>query len=119
MQQKCKFHPQYAIVNTSSWAILPARDERALEAAIAKIGPEAASINASPHTFQLYHKEVYDDISCSSNSVNHAMLIVGYTKDAWILKNWWGNHWGENGYMKLRRRKNRCGVAHYAAYALV
>ncbi|XP_045481479.1 procathepsin L-like isoform X1 [Harmonia axyridis] len=118
-QQKCKFHPQYAIVNTSSWAILPARDERALEAAIAKIGPVAASINASPHTFQLYHKGVYDDISCSSNTVNHAMLIVGYTKDAWILKNWWGSHWGENGYMKLRRRKNRCGVANYAAYALV
>lgn len=41
-------------MNVSSWAILPARDERAMESAIAKIGPIAASINASPHTFQLY-----------------------------------------------------------------
>lgn len=47
------------------------------------------------------------------------MLVVGYTKDYWILKNWWGKHWGEDGYMKLRRHKNRCGIANYAAYALV
>lgn len=42
------------MVNITTWAILPARDERAMEAAVAKIGPIAASINASPHTFQLY-----------------------------------------------------------------
>lgn len=42
------------MVNVSSWAVLPARDERAMEAAVARIGPIAASINASPHTFQLY-----------------------------------------------------------------
>lgn len=53
-QQKCHFDKHRSIVNVSSWAILPARDERALEIAIAKIGPVAASINASPHTFQLY-----------------------------------------------------------------
>lgn len=62
---------------------------------------------------------IYDDPSCTSNHVNHAMLVVGYTKDSWILKNWWGKHWGENGYMKLKRNKNRCGVANYAAYALI
>lgn len=62
---------------------------------------------------------IYDDFTCTSATVNHAMLIVGYTKDAWILKNWWGSHWGENGYMRLRRNRNRCGIANYAAYALV
>lgn len=66
-----------------------------------------------------YSSGVYDDSSCPSNTVNHAMLIVGYTKDAWILKNWWGSHWGQNGYMLLKRNKNRCGIANYAAYALV
>ncbi|XP_044257437.1 procathepsin L isoform X1 [Tribolium madens] len=118
-QQRCRFDKNRAIVNLTTWAILPARDERALELAVAKIGPVAASINASPHTFQLYHSGVYDDVACSSNHVNHAMLIVGYTKNAWILKNWWGKHWGEKGYMRLRRGKNRCGIANYAAYALV
>lgn len=53
-QAKCKFHIQKSIVNISSWAILPPRDEKTLQAAIVKIGPLAVSINASPHTFQLY-----------------------------------------------------------------
>ncbi|KAK4871738.1 hypothetical protein RN001_015862 [Aquatica leii] len=118
-QTNCQFNKDRALVNISSWAILPAKNERAMEIAITKIGPIAASINASPHTFQLYHSGIYDDPFCSSHTVNHAMVIVGYTKDAWILKNWWGSHWGENGYMRLRRGVNRCGVSNYVAYALI
>lgn len=64
-------------------------------------------------------KGIYDDTSCSSTRINHAMLIVGYTKDAWILKNWWGRHWGVNGYMYLRKGRNRCAVARYAAYPVL
>lgn len=64
-------------------------------------------------------KGVYDDHLCSSDAVNHAMLIVGYTPTEWILKNWWGENWGEKGYMRLAKNKNRCGVANYAAYVKV
>ena len=62
---------------------------------------------------------IYDDPSCSSNVVNHAMLIVGYTPDYWIVKNWWGRSWGLDGYMHLRKGINRCGIANYAAYAKI
>lgn len=62
---------------------------------------------------------VYDDHLCSSDTINHAMLIVGYTPTEWILKNWWGDRWGENGYMRLAKNKNRCGIANYAAYVKV
>ncbi|KAL0121571.1 hypothetical protein PUN28_006830 [Cardiocondyla obscurior] len=116
---ECKFSRDLSVVNITSWAILPARNEKALEIAVATIGPIAASINASPKTFQLYHEGVYDDHQCSSDMVNHAMLVVGYTPTEWILKNWWGDNWGENGYMRLARNKNRCGVANYAAYVRV
>ncbi|XP_043281745.1 procathepsin L isoform X2 [Venturia canescens] len=116
---RCRYNEDMSVANVTSWAILPARDERALEAAVATIGPIATSINASPKTFQLYHQGVYDDPNCSSDLVNHAMLIVGYTPNEWILKNWWGDSWGENGYMRLRKGRNRCGVANYASYAKV
>ncbi|CAG5100746.1 Similar to Ctsk: Cathepsin K (Rattus norvegicus), partial [Cotesia congregata] len=116
---QCKFQTNLGIVNITSWAILPARDERALQAAVATIGPIAVSINASPRTFQLYHEGVYDDPLCSSDMVNHAMLIVGYTPNEWILKNWWGEQWGENGYMRIVKNKNRCGIANYAAYVRI
>lgn len=67
----------------------------------------------------IYRSGVYDDPACSSSSVNHAMLLVGYTKDAWILKNWWSSKWGDNGYMYLARGKNQCAVSTYAAYASI
>ncbi|XP_011194246.1 procathepsin L [Zeugodacus cucurbitae] len=116
---KCQFAAELSVVNVTSWAVLPAKDEKSIEAAVAHIGPIPISINASPRTFQLYSDGVYDDISCSSDTVNHAMLVVGYTKDYWILKNWWGQMWGEDGYMRLKRGRNLCGIANYAAYSIV
>ncbi|XP_048511923.1 procathepsin L isoform X2 [Athalia rosae] len=118
-QGKCVFDSDESVVNITAWAILPARDEKALEYALATVGPLAASVNASPKTFQLYHEGVYDDPGCSSDVVNHAMLLVGYTPTEWILKNWWGENWGEKGYMRMARNKNRCGIANYSAYAKV
>uniref|UniRef100_A0A6P7GKY9 Cathepsin L2-like n=1 Tax=Diabrotica virgifera virgifera TaxID=50390 RepID=A0A6P7GKY9_DIAVI len=53
-KQRCVYDKNKALVNITSWAVLPARDEQALEVALAKVGPVAASINASPRTFQLY-----------------------------------------------------------------
>ncbi|XP_037950379.1 procathepsin L [Teleopsis dalmanni] len=116
---KCQFVPELAIVNVTSWAILPSKDESAIMAAVAHIGPVAVSINATPKTFQLYSDGVYDDENCSSDMVNHAMLVVGYKKDYWILKNWWGDMWGEDGYMRIKKGVNLCGIANYAAYSVV
>lgn len=68
---------------------------------------------------RIFSKGVYDDRSCHSNTVNHAVLIVGYTPTEWIVKNWWGDSWGEEGYMRLAKNKNRCGIANYAAYVMI
>lgn len=66
-----------------------------MKAVLNEVGPIAVSINASPKTFQLYSDGIYDDPTCSKTAVNHAMLLVGYGEDYWILKNWWGSKWGE------------------------
>ncbi|KAH8246757.1 hypothetical protein KR038_007654 [Drosophila bunnanda] len=116
---KCQFVRDLSVVNVTSWAILPTRDEQAIQAAVTHIGPVAISINATPKTFQLYSDGIYDDAACSSSSVNHAMLVIGFGKDYWILKNWWGELWGESGFMRIRKGVNMCGVANYAAYAIV
>ena len=68
---------------------------------------------------------IYEGV-CSSNpsDVDHAVLIVGYGsengKDYWIVKNSWGESWGMNGYMHLRRNTNLpfgvCGVNYQASY---
>jgi C1A family cysteine protease len=45
------------------------------------------------------------------------MIIVGYGYDSktktpyWILKNSWGESWGEKGYMRLSANEtNMCGI---------
>uniref|UniRef100_A0A336KK13 cathepsin L n=1 Tax=Culicoides sonorensis TaxID=179676 RepID=A0A336KK13_CULSO len=118
-QNKCKFIEQLSIVNVTTWAILPPRQEELLQLAVATIGPIPISINAAPRSFQLYSSGIYDDPECKSNAVNHAMLLIGYTPKYWIIKNWWGKNWGENGYMKIVRGKNMCGLANFPAYAVV
>ncbi|XP_035890695.1 cathepsin K-like isoform X1 [Anopheles stephensi] len=117
-QGQCSFNKDYAIANISEWAILP-KNEDALAFAVWKVGPIPVSINAAPKSFQLYSNGIYDDeASCDNSKVNHAMLLLGYTKDYWILKNWWGS-WGEAGYMRLARGKNLCGISNYAGYVTV
>lgn len=76
------------MVNVTSWAILPSKNEEIMKTILNEVGPIAVSINAALKTFQLYSEGIYDDKECDHNVVNHAMLLVGYTEDAWILKNW-------------------------------
>ncbi len=54
---------------------------------------------------------------------NHAVLIVGYgtdtksNEDFWIVKNSWGDGWGENGYFRIRRGVDECGIESMATEA--
>ncbi|KAK7605325.1 hypothetical protein V9T40_007183 [Parthenolecanium corni] len=93
-------------------------DEDQLKAVVSKFGPVAVSVDARRWDFRFYKSGIYySDECCNYNHcLNHAMLVVGYgtqdETDYWLLKNTWGESWGENGYMKIaRNRNNTCGVA--------
>lgn len=47
--------------------------------------------------------------------MDHDVVIVGYTENAWIIRNSWGVGWGEGGYMRIKREKGMspgmCGLA--------
>nr|CAD7193962.1 unnamed protein product [Timema douglasi] len=66
---------------------------------------------------------IYYDSKCSSEDLNHGMVVVGYgtedSQDYWLLKNSWGKDWGEEGYVRVARNKdNLCGVASAATYPI-
>lgn len=75
-------------------------------------GPVAATINAEP--IVQYKGGVFTDDS-HSQSTNHIVSIVGWGMDEsgkqhWIVRNSWGQYWGEMGYMRLEVGKNLLGI---------
>lgn len=52
--------------------------------------------------------------NCKRSGFNHAITIVGQTsKGEWIVRNSWGENWGNKGYFTMGRG-NTCGVCEFA-----
>jgi len=83
------------------------------------IGPVSVAIEADKSVFQLYSHGVLDSTSCGTK-LDHGVLIVGYGsdsgKDYYKVKNSWGPNWGEDGFIRIARGKNMCGIADMASY---
>lgn len=57
--------------------------------------------------------------SISTNTINHAVLLVGETVDAWIIKNSSGTGYGDNGYIYVTKNSDfNCGIGFFI-YSLV
>ncbi|KAL6044180.1 hypothetical protein STEG23_019860, partial [Scotinomys teguina] len=117
---KCHYDSKNRAATCSRYIQLPFGDEEALKEAVATKGPVSVGIDASHTSFFLYRSGVYDDPSCTDN-VNHGVLVVGYGsldgKDYWLVKNSWGLHFGDQGYIRMaRNNKNLCGIASYGSY---
>lgn len=89
--------------------------EETIPALLYKYGTITVGIDTKNDYIDNYVDGIFDESLCGTD-IDHAVAIVGYTKDAWIVKNSWGTDWGDKGYFKLRRNRNACGVAEYVAY---
>lgn len=116
----CKKTPSVATI--SSYKDVTQGSEDDLKSAL-NIGPVSIAIEADQSGFQFYSGGVFDG-TCGQQ-LDHGVLAVGYgtdassSKDFWIVKNSWGEQWGEEGYIRLVRGQNQCGIADAGSYPIV
>ena len=98
----------------------PAKKAHKIKAEIYARGPVAATINADP--LRDYAGGIIDD-DTASTSPDHIISIVGFGKDPdtgkefWIIRNSWGEYWGEMGFARVAAGKNMLGVEGDVAWA--
>ena len=118
---KCKSRSSSADT-IKSYEDVPANDEGALMAAIAK-QPVSVAVDGGDMTFQFYKGGVMTG-SCGTD-LDHGIAAIGYGAPSdgtkyWLLKNSWGTTWGGNGFVRMEKdisdKKGICGLAMEPSY---
>jgi len=151
-EKKCLYTTSNEGATISSFGNVTQGSESSLLAAVKK-GPVSIAIDASHNSFQLYSHGIYYEPKCSSSSLDHGVLVVGYgtmsktmnirnnnklskvvphqqqvddsssdvkNNQFWIVKNSWGESWGEKGYILMsRNRGNNCGISSQGSYPII
>lgn len=84
-----------------------------LQNALLSHGPLVMPIT-SDDCFVAYKSGIFN--GNSKDTINHAVLLIGFDdeKKAWLIKNSWGEDWGEKGFGWVRYGSNNIGK--YAAW---
>ncbi|CAA7042352.1 unnamed protein product [Microthlaspi erraticum] len=127
-QQTC--HPTtqslaFPAATISGYETVPMNNEEALLKAVSQ-QPVSVGIEGTGAAFRHYSGGIFDG-ECGTD-LHHAVTIVGYGMSVegtkyWVVKNSWGQTWGENGYMRIKRDvvdapQGMCGLAMLAFYPL-
>ena len=115
----CKKRRKRPYVKTDTYSVMSDQwndpIEDTLPYNLLKYGPIPVGVDSSHTAFELYEHGILRKDHCGKN-LDHAVVVVGYTPDYWIVKNSWGTNWGQDGYFYLERGKNACGINSYASF---
>jgi len=117
-------------VGAASVYNLTAGSQRELLYILSTTGPISVALDATMN-FQFYKSGVFDDTSCTTTDLNHALLLYGLYYDplsqrwAYMVRNSWGldadgndNGWGDQGDIFLDAQAmngNICGISSMAS----
>ncbi|XP_045711395.1 cathepsin W [Phyllostomus hastatus] len=139
---RCQAKKYKKVAWIQDFFMLP-ENEQSIARHLATEGPITVTINKE--LLQRYQNNVIQPApgTCDPRTVDHVVLLVGFGKTKsvesrqaeadlsqskprprrsipyWILKNSWGANWGEEGYFRLHRGSNACGITKYPLSARV
>jgi len=106
-----KFKPAVKVAN---YYDLPSNQAGPVLQYVGTNGPLAISVDAS--AWSGYESGVFDGCDMSAPDIDHAVQLVGFGTDSslgdyWLVRNSWGESYGEEGYIRLKRYATPpCGV---------
>ncbi|KAJ0082375.1 hypothetical protein Patl1_10558 [Pistacia atlantica] len=112
--------PEAKITN---YGVVPPNDESSLLKAVAQ---QPVSVSVDSSQFQFYKSGVFK-AQCGTN-LDHGVTVVGYGTSEegdkyWLVKNSWGQDWGESGYIRMLRDfdapEGICGIAMDVSYPVI
>jgi C1A family cysteine protease len=108
--ESCKYDASKVVAKVSNVHCYENISNEEIQSQLANVGPLSIVLDAND--FFSYSSGV---LKCRNNTeMNHAVLLVGYTQDSWIVKNSWGKNWGESGYVRMSNVAGQnCGVGTY------
>mmetsp|Transcript_31665 Transcript_31665/g.36576 ORF Transcript_31665/g.36576 Transcript_31665/m.36576 type:complete len:352 (+) Transcript_31665:82-1137(+) len=116
----CSEINQYPNATVSEYGMI-SKDAHAIKAEIFARGPVAAGIDAEPIVD--YKGGIIGDHQLRDKMVNHIVSIVGWGFDEetgnqhWIVRNSWGQYWGEMGYFRVEMGYNALGLESEVSWA--
>ncbi|XP_053601745.1 uncharacterized protein LOC128670254 [Plodia interpunctella] len=112
----CQYDQTKAVVNVTGCADFTNTAEEDIKAVLVNTGPLVIGLAGGP--LQTYDKGVFTQCDVDAR-IDHGLLLVGYGTDEntnkpyWLIKNSWGEAYGENGYVRLIRGNPDCKVGQF------
>ncbi|EGZ25826.1 hypothetical protein PHYSODRAFT_478113 [Phytophthora sojae] len=101
--------PQCNNANTGikDYKVLDKGDEAGLIQAINQ-RPTVVTVAAGNEAWKQYTGGVLS--SCDTSALDHLVVAVGYDATSLKIRNSWGDNWGEDGYIRLKRKASGSGT---------
>jgi len=104
--------PNATVAEYGGYSMFSFNKPHKIKAEIFARGPVAAGVNAEPLVD--YKGGIVKDSNILHKLVNHVVSIVGWGNDGeteyWIVRNSWGQYWGELGYFRIETGHNSLGI---------